>query len=130
MCIRDSYKPKTLQIGGRDARRMVLAVPWHILGAPNSPFPQAATKLWGSDVNWRTALTYDATQALIAALKQQPSRSGVQNSLSGSGFQPQGVSSKIRFLPSGDRNQAVQLVKIEPGNRSSFGYDFVPIPSK
>ncbi|WP_293095129.1 ABC transporter substrate-binding protein [Moorena sp. SIO3I6] len=124
------YKPKTLQIGGRDAASMVLAVPWHILGAPNSPFPQAATKLWGSDVNWRTALTYDATQALIAALKQQQSRSGVQKALSGSGFQPQGVSSKIRFLPSGDRNQAVQLVKIEAGNRSSFGYDFVPIPSK
>jgi hypothetical protein len=39
---------------------MVLAVPWHILGDPNSPFPKAASQLWGGEVSWRTALAYDA----------------------------------------------------------------------
>jgi len=33
----------------------------------------------------------------------------------------------VRFLPSGDRNQSVQLVVVQPGSRSSFGVDFVPI---
>ncbi len=123
-----AYKPKTLQIGGRDAAGMVLAVPWHILGNPNAEFPKAASQLWGGDVNWRTAMAYDATQALIAALKRNPTRSGVQQALSAPDFSTSGASGEIRFLPSGDRNQAVQLVKIKPGSRSGFGYDFVPVP--
>ncbi|MGK7874573.1 MAG: ABC transporter substrate-binding protein [Xenococcaceae cyanobacterium] len=123
-----AYKPKTLQIGGGDALGMVLAVPWHILGDPDSEFPKAATRLWGGDVNWRTALAYDATRVLIAALKRSATRSGVQQALSAPDFSASGASGKIRFLPSGDRNQAVQLVKIEPGSRSGFGYDFVPVP--
>ena len=122
------YKPKTLQIGGRDAAGMVLAVPWHILGNPNAKFPKAASQLWGGDVNWRTAMAYDATQALIAALKRNPTRSGVQQALSAPDFSASGASGEIRFLASGDRNQAVQLVKIEPGSRSGFGYDFVAVP--
>jgi branched-chain amino acid transport system substrate-binding protein len=35
----------------------------------------------------------------------------------------------VRFLPSGDRNQSVQLVIVQPGERSGFGYDFVPVNS-
>ena len=120
------YKPKTLQIGGADAVGMILAVPWHILADPNSPFPRAASQLWGGDVNWRTALAYDATKALIEAISQNPSRQGVQQALSAPTFTAMGASAEIRFLASGDRNRSVQLVKILPGTRSGFGYDFVP----
>jgi branched-chain amino acid transport system substrate-binding protein len=123
------YKPQTLQIAGKDALGMVLAVPWHILGHANAEFPKTASQLWGGDVNWRTAMAYDATQALIAAIKRNPTRQGVQEALSASDFSASGASGEIRFLPSGDRNRAVQLVKIEKGSRSGFGYDFVPIPN-
>jgi branched-chain amino acid transport system substrate-binding protein len=34
----------------------------------------------------------------------------------------------VRFLPSGDRNAPHVLVRVEPGNRSGTGYDFVPLP--
>jgi branched-chain amino acid transport system substrate-binding protein len=122
------YKPQTLQIGGKNAVGMVLAVPWHILGDPSSLFPLAATRLWGGDVNWRTALAYDAAKALIAAMEIKPDRQGIQQVLSASNFSTSGASGDIRFFPSGDRNQTVQLVKIIPGNRSGFGYDFVPMP--
>jgi branched-chain amino acid transport system substrate-binding protein len=74
-------------------------------------------------------MAYDATQALIAAIKRNPTRQGVQEALSASDFSASGASGEIRFLPSGDRNRAVQLVKIEKGSRSGFGYDFVPIPN-
>ncbi|NES22218.1 MAG: ABC transporter substrate-binding protein [Symploca sp. SIO3E6] len=121
------YKLKTLQIGGKDAKGMVLAVPWHILGDPDAKFRQAAQSLWEADVNWRTALAYDATQALIAGLKRAPTRKGIQETLVASGFSIPGAGEEIRFLPSGDRNQKVQLVTIEPGGRSSSGYDFVPV---
>ncbi len=124
----DAYTPQTLQIGGPMAVGMVLAVPWHILGDPNSPFPKAASQLWGGEVSWRTALAYDAARALIAGLKRNPSRTGIQQALSASDFSATGSSGDIRFLPSGDRNRAVQLVTIQPGKRTSFGFEYVPVP--
>lgn len=121
------YKPQTLQIAGEKAKGLVLGVPWHALGSPNRKFTAAAYRLWGGDVNWRTAMAYDATQALAKGLAQNPSRSGIQAVLSDSGFNVLGASGNLKFLQSGDRNGAVQLVEVQPGDRSSFGYDFVPL---
>lgn len=124
----DVYTPKTLEIGRDAAVDMVLSVPWHIDGDPTSDFPNQSRQLWGGDVNWRTALAYDATQALIAGLRSNPTRAGIQQTLSSADFSTTGASGVIRFLPSGDRNASVQLVKITPGSRSGTGYDFVPVP--
>ena len=121
------YRRETLQIAGEDSVDMVIAVPWHILANPNSQFPQTSARLWGGDVSWRTALAYDATKTLIAAIEVNPTRQGVQEMLSDQDFVAEGASGKIRFLASGDRNQAIQLVRVEPGDRSGFGYDFVPM---
>jgi len=121
-----AYTAKTLQIGGAGATDMVLAVPWHILADPQSNFPQTSKQLWDAEVSWRTALAYDAAQALIAGLGR-PTRTGIQQALSASDFSATGASGPIRFLPSGDRNRAVQLVTVKPGNRTSYGYEFVPI---
>ncbi len=122
------YNIKLLQIGADDAVGMVVAVPWHILANPNSPFTAAARQLWGGDVNWRTAMAYDATQALIAALGQgNPRRTGVQQALAQSGFSTTGATGLIRFLPSGDRNAPVQLVQVAPGTRAGGRFEFAPI---
>jgi len=123
------YTLKTLEIGRQQAAGMIVAVPWHIDADPKSDFPQKSRQLWGADVNWRTALSYDATRALIAALARNPTRLGVQQILSSSDFSTTGASGTIRFLPSGDRNAPVQLVNIVPGSRSGTGYDFVPLPA-
>lgn len=123
----DVYTAKTLQIGGAGAVNMVLAVPWHILADPQSSFPQTSKQLWNAEVSWRTALAYDAAIALIAGLGRNPTRTGIQQALSAPDFSAQGASGPIRFLPSGDRNRAVQLVIVKPGTRTSYGYDFVPI---
>lgn len=121
------YRPETLKVGS-DALGMVIAIAWHILANPNSAFAQTANQLWGASVNWRTATAYDATKALVAAITKNPTRTGVQQALSAPDFTPQGATGVIRFLPSGDRNQPLQLVTIEPGNTSGLGYDFVPVP--
>lgn len=123
-----AYSPKTLQVGQSNTVGMVLAVPWHILGNPNAQFPKVASQLWGGEVSWRTALAYDAAKALIVAIGQNSNRNGVQKALSASDFSATGAGSDIKFLPSGDRNQAVQLVTIQVGKRTSFGYEFVPVP--
>ena len=123
----DVYTPQTLQTAGKATVGMVIAIPWHIRGKVNPDFPQAASRLWKGDVNWRTALAYDATQALIAGIKSNPSRQGIQQTLSQSQFVTKGASGLIRFLPSGDRNYKPQLVEVQSGNNSGFGYEFVPV---
>lgn len=123
----DVYTLKTLEVGGSQAVGIVVAVPWHIDGDPNSAFPRQSRQLWGADVNWRTALAYNATRALIAALERNPTRIGVQQALSSPDFSTTGASGTIRFSPSGDSNAPVQLVRIVPGSRSGTGFDFVPV---
>lgn len=122
------YSTKTLTVAGKDAEGMVVALPWHPLAKPGSEFPKTADQLWGIDVNWRTAMAYDAVQALSAAIRRNPTRSGVQQELSAPNFFARGAAAPIRFFPSGDRYQPVNLVTIEPSNSSSLDYEFVPIP--
>lgn len=122
------YRPETLKITEQSAINMVLAVPWHILNHSNSAFPQNATRLWGGDVNWRSALAYDATQVLAQAIKLNPTRQGIQQALTSGNFSFTGASGEVKFLPSGDRDKAVELVQVRSGNRSGYGVDFVPIP--
>ena len=121
------YKPQTLQIAGDKAVGLVLGVPWHILGNTNLDFPDAARKLWGGDVSWRTAMAYDAVKAMAEGLEDEPTRRGIQEALSSSNFGFDGASGRVKFLASGDRNAPVQLVTVQPGKRSPYGYDFVPI---
>lgn len=122
------YNPQVLDEGGSAAVNLAVAIPWHLLAHPDSAFVQASQQLWGGDVNWRTVTAYDAVQAIAAALATLSSveRQSLQQALSTANFQAQGATSDVRFLPSGDRNQATQLVIVQPGNRSGYGHDFVP----
>ncbi|MGK7951429.1 MAG: hypothetical protein AB4368_22250 [Xenococcaceae cyanobacterium] len=124
----DVYTPKTLQIAGEFAENMVIAIPWHIQDHQDTEFAQIARKLWRSEVNWRTAMAYDATTALIAAIERSPTRIGIQQVLSNPNFSVAGANSQIHFSPSGDRLKGIEIVKIQASDRTSFGYEFKPIP--
>ena len=123
----DIYAPTTLEVGGDAAKDMVVAVPWDIDTLPQTEFVRESKQLWGAEVNWRTALSYDATRAFIAAIQSSPTRSGIQQALSSPNFSITGAAGAVQFLPSGDRNAPVQLVKIIPNVNTSTGYDFVPV---
>jgi branched-chain amino acid transport system substrate-binding protein len=120
------YNPRVLEVGP-DAEGMVVAVPWIISSNLQSPFVQSSQALWGGDVNWRTAMAYDATAVLIEGLRQTPTREGLQQALSDPGFEVEGATGMVRFLSSGDRNQPMQLTVIAPGTRSGYGFDFAPV---
>ncbi|XGB42320.1 MAG: ABC transporter substrate-binding protein [Nodosilinea sp. LVE1205-7] len=128
------YRIETLQKAGSSLQGAVLAVPWHRQKALPQ-FIQAANQLWGGDINWRTALSYDAFQVLrtaqatgqITGLMGVQGRSKLEQVLASPGFFSQGSTGKIIFLPSGDRNATVLLVQIKPGKRSGTGFDFLPL---
>lgn len=127
----DGYNIKILEIGGKDAEGMIVAIPWHILANTNTQFVKDSRNLWaGADVNWRTVTAYDALSALISAIKENPTRQGIQEALSDSKFQAEGATSPVKFLPSGDRNEAIQLVKVAKTNNPNFPYQFIPVNSK
>lgn len=109
----------------------VVAIPWHIdaeaKSKSKSDFVTKSQNLWGAKVNWRTALAYDATQALIEAIKKEPTRSGVRNALISDNFKFVGASGNVQFEKNGDRIEAhVQLVKIVCVDQSKC--EFQPIP--
>ena len=106
----DVLQSKTREIGGKDAVGMVVTSPWYSGGDSNSDFQTRARSLWGEEVSWRAALAYDATQALIAAMEQNPTRGGIQQALSKFGFAANGASGTVSFLPSGDRLTDIELV--------------------
>lgn len=122
------YKYRVLSLGNENAVGLTVTVPWHILNYEESPFVEASRQLWGEvDVNWRTVTAYDAVLTLAAGIEVDSTRDGVATALADPNFQTEGATSAVRFLPTGDRNQPFQLVKVVPGSRSGAGYDFVPI---
>ena len=115
----------TLKQGRDNANGMIFTVPWH--SQSTDSFAKNAEQLWGGGVNWRTAMAYDAAQTVFKAISLGSKRQEVQQALNNPNFSAQGASSKISFLPSGDRNLQGTLIKIKPGNRSGTGFDFEPI---
>ena len=124
----DVYAPKTLQVVGESAQDMVLAIPWHSKNNPNTEFVHNADRLWGGEVNWRTAMAYDAAQALInaIALNPNPTRIAIQKTLADPHFSTAGANGQVHFLPSGDRLKSIELVKVRSG-KGNFNYKFTPI---
>ncbi len=121
---------KILKVAGRDAIGTVIAVPLDVAG---SPFEQQSESLWGHSaaISWRTALAYDATQTLIAAIRSDPSRQGIQRILSQPGFVAAGANGQIQFLPSGDRKSGVRLVTVAPTSISgTTTYTFKLLPNQ
>jgi branched-chain amino acid transport system substrate-binding protein len=115
-------------------RNMVIAVPWHytVSSRKSLDFVDKSYKLWcqpqksEDKINWRTATSYDATNALIEALKDNPNptRETIQKVLSGNYTMPdEGVTGKIRFKNNGDfdgETKLVQLVEKEAGTLYEF----------
>lgn len=119
---------KVLRVAGQEAVGMVLAVP---VDLSEGAFQQRAAQLWGAGaaVTWRTALAYDATQSLIAALRRDPTRTGIQRILLLPDFAATGADGAVKFLPTGDRQGRVQLMTIvaKPSG-SKVRYEFQALP--
>ncbi|MEG4136493.1 bifunctional serine/threonine-protein kinase/ABC transporter substrate-binding protein [Microcoleus sp. Pol14C2] len=112
--------------------KLILSVGWHPLNSPNKEFPQQARSLWGEEGNTRIASGYDAARALIKALEmqQEPSREGMQRTLSSPDFMAWGATGTIQFNSpeNGDRkNHPSDLVHIVECPKERFGLAFVPV---
>ncbi|MGV0024890.1 protein kinase domain-containing protein [Phormidesmis priestleyi] len=122
------YLPKTLQVGGKAVSGMTLSVPAYQVDLDRSPFQKQAKTLWGDRVNWRTVLSYDATQALIGAIQQSPTRNGIRRVLSDPKFSVMGALHTVSFSTKGDRPTELAIVQVRP-TRSGKKFEFKSVPN-
>lgn len=94
-----------------------IALPWYSEIIP-SDFNTQAKILWNKRVSWHTALTYDATKTLIAALDNKDFntsyiRSNISNYIANPNFNLIGASGEISFTSNGNRKQqSVYMVQV------------------
>ncbi|MEG3839809.1 bifunctional serine/threonine-protein kinase/ABC transporter substrate-binding protein [Microcoleus sp. herbarium14] len=124
------YNFRILKEAGKESvYRLVIATFWHRLNSPNQQFPKDSEMLWRAPVSPNTASAYDATRAVIEALKTlpQPTRISVQKALANPSFKIFGATGNISFDKNGDRKEStIQLVAVVPSSNNS-AYEFVPI---
>jgi branched-chain amino acid transport system substrate-binding protein len=112
------YSEETLKAGGKAVEGLVLAVPWFDQAPGAQDFAKAATKQWGGQVSWRTATSYDATQAFITALSStsNPSRLIVLQILRGVNIPASQTSgTALQFTDDGEWKVKPVLVRIRGG---------------
>jgi eukaryotic-like serine/threonine-protein kinase len=122
--------PNILEGAGDNVEGMVVGIPWHHSSSPNRQYTQAAIKLWGEPVNWRTALSYDATRVFVAATEKLSfgSRVNLEQIMADDNFTARGATGEISFLYNGDRKeQNIQQLVTVKAHPSTGQLQFVPL---
>ncbi len=118
------YTQRNLSNGREVSVVLTIAIPSYQLEIAKSPFNKQAMSLWGQKVEWRTVLSFDATQALVSAIDKSPTRNGIRSMLSKPDFAIPGSLHSFSFLKSGDRPTEIALMKVSP---TQSGYEFKPV---
>ena len=118
------YNIRTLEDGGKNAQGLTLAAPWH--PSVNQTFANLMQEQWRGPVSWRTATTFDATRVIIAGLRENTHRQGLQSQLRSGNFHQTGATGKISFDPNtGARIGQPVLIQVRS---TPSGEQFVPLP--
>ncbi|MFM6712295.1 MAG: ABC transporter substrate-binding protein, partial [Microcystis panniformis] len=92
----------------------------------NQTFANLMQEQWRGPVSWRTATSFDATRVIIAGLRENPQRQGLQSTLRSSSFHQTGATGKISFDPNtGDRIGQPVLIQVRS---TPSGEQFVALP--
>ena len=127
------YDCDILKKGEQAVKGLILAVPW-FKGMPKAKkFSTEVKNIWGGDVSWLTAASYDAAQALISALSnsgENPTRSTVLRKVKEVNLPAKETSGEnLRFSPEGEREGKAILVEVvdNSSNPDCSNLDFRPV---
>lgn len=110
------YSSDTLTSGSNAIEGLILAVPWFAEGS----YAETAEQRWLGQVNWRTAMSFDATQALINALSDGASRSTLLENLRNTSLPSAETSGdSLQFESTGDRQADPILVQAVKGGKNA-----------
>ncbi|MBW4672909.1 MAG: ABC transporter substrate-binding protein [Desmonostoc geniculatum HA4340-LM1] len=110
------YSYDTLSKGGT-VEGLIVVVPWFREAQQAKDFSKKAKEQWRGEVSWRTATSYDATQALIHALSANSTRTTVIENLKNNFVVNNTKTSgdTLQFNPQGERQTEPILVQIQGG---------------
>ena len=110
------YQGEILNSGGKNVEGLIIAVPWFRETSQAQSFAKKADKQWGGAISWRTATSFDATQALIKALSNNPSRSTVLKGLANVSLTASETSGyPLKFTSEREREGQSILLQIKQG---------------
>ncbi|MCC5665600.1 ABC transporter substrate-binding protein [Nostoc sp. CHAB 5784] len=123
------------------ANQLVLAVDWHVKQCGAAAFAKQINEYWGGDLNRRTALAYEAVQAVLQAIKLSNSpvtRQDIQQKLSQTGIIPGVAASStiikglpISFDATGDRRELTTRAIVTVNDKLKFDLvKDVPCPNQ
>lgn len=119
------YSIDILTTGGASVDGLILAVPWFSGSGQFEAFSQASEQQWGGLVSWRTATSFDATQAFIKSLSSGASRSTVLDNLKQVSLPANETSGQaFEFTPDGERQSDPVLVQVSRGQSAASGVEF------
>ena len=124
------YSIDTLTGGGESVEGLVVAIPWFAASPQSADFAASGEKQWNGAVNWRTAMSYDATHVFLEALSENASRDSVLTNLKTVTLSDSETSGEaFQFTEEGERQSEPLLVEVRRGENnppgSEFGYNLV-----
>lgn len=110
------YRKEVLQNTCPAIEGLVMTIAWKAGGLTSNPeFAKTASspQFWRGEVNFATAMTYNATQAMAAAMKENPTRAGIHAALNREDFAVVDVADAqpLRF-EKGSSTADAQLVQV------------------
>jgi ABC-type branched-subunit amino acid transport system substrate-binding protein len=112
------YKDDTLANGGENVEGLIIAVPWFGETLQAKSFANKADKKWGGLISWRTATSFDATQALIKTLSNNATRDTVLRGLENVSLTASETSGyPLKFTPEREREGQSILLQIKEGGK-------------
>ncbi|MDV3352756.1 ABC transporter substrate-binding protein [Leptothoe sp. LEGE 181152] len=124
------YSIDTLTNGGTSVEGLIVAIPWFAASPKSADFAASGEQRWNGAVNWRTAMSYDATQVFLAALSEDASRNSVLAALKGISLSDAETSGEaFQFTEDGERRSEPLLVEVRRGENnppgSEYGYNLI-----
>jgi ABC-type branched-subunit amino acid transport system substrate-binding protein len=110
------YKGDTLNNGRKNAEGLIIIAPWFRETLQTQPFAKKSAQKWGGGISWRTATSFDATQALIKTLSNNATRSTVLRGLENVSLTASETSGyPLRFTSEREREGQSILLQIKGG---------------
>ena len=110
------YNGDILANGRKNVEGLIIAVPWFGETLQTQPFAEKSARKWGGGISWLTAISFDATQALIKTLSNNATRDTVLRGLKNVSLTASETSGyPLKFTPEREREGQSILVKIKQG---------------
>ena len=128
------YRDEVLKETCPAVEGLTMTIAWTADGRANPDFVKSSSssQFWKGEVNFATAMTYNAVQAMAAAMEKDPTRSGIQVALNRDDFEvTQTADSQPMTFQQRSRSAAAQLVTVEKTKSASgqnqWQCDFIPV---